>query len=94
MTRLELVEKLAETTQLSRAAAERALDGIMKIISSELSSGNEIRLVGFGRFTTVTTKERKGRNPATGEPITIPSKRVVKFIPGKALKEAVTHPLP
>ncbi len=89
MTKSELVSKLAKVAGLTKAQAERALNGFMDIVKEELSKGGNITLVGFGTFEVVNRAGRKGRNPRTGEVIEIKPTKVPKFRPGKGLKEAV-----
>ncbi|MCX6179475.1 MAG: HU family DNA-binding protein [Chlorobiales bacterium] len=89
MSKAELVEKIAEQANLTKADADRAVKAFIHVVSSTLKSGDDVALVGFGTFTTVDRAERPGRNPLTGEAITIAAKKVVKFKPGKNLKEEV-----
>lgn len=89
MNRIELVAKIAEKSGLTKADAEKALDGTLKAIEGALKTGDDIRLVGFGNFEVKTRGERTGRNPKTGETITIAATKAVVFKAGKALKEAV-----
>lgn len=72
-----------------RVAAEKALDGIFEVITNALVGDDYVKLIGFGTLKTVMRKENTGRNPRTGEVIPIPAKRIVKFVPGSELKEAV-----
>jgi len=89
MNRIELVAKMAENSGLSKADSEKALDGLLKSVEGALKAGEDIRLVGFGNFEVKTRGERTGRNPKTGEKITIAATKTVVFKAGKALKEAV-----
>jgi DNA-binding protein HU-beta len=89
MTKAELIDKVASGTGLSKADASRALDATLNSIKSALKKGQKITLVGFGTFSVVKRKSRKGRNPRTGEVITIPAAKIPKFGAGKALKDAV-----
>ncbi len=89
MTKAELVEKMANSAKISKAAAEKALGAFLDSVKSSLKKGQKVSLVGFGTFSTSRRKARKGRNPQTGEEIRIPAARVPKFTPGKALKDAV-----
>ena len=89
MSKAELVEKIAEQTNLTKADADRAVKAFINVVSSSLKSGEDVTLVGFGTFTTVDRAERPGRNPLTGKAITIAAKKVVKFKPGKTLKDQV-----
>ncbi len=89
MNKTELVNAVAEKTGLSKAKAAAAVDGVISAISDTLKKGDKVSLVGFGTFETVKRGERKGRNPQTGKEITIPAKNVVRFRPGKKLKDLV-----
>ncbi|MEI6757645.1 MAG: HU family DNA-binding protein [Chlorobium sp.] len=89
MSKAELVEKIADKANLTKVDAERAVNAFINVVTETLKSGEDVTLVGFGTFTTGDRAERQGRNPQTGEAITIAAKKVVKFKPGKALKEEV-----
>jgi len=86
----ELVDKMAKDAKISKVAAANALNSFMGNITKALKKKDgKVTLVGFGTFAKVRRKARKGRNPQTGEPIKIKACNVVKFRPGKKLKEAV-----
>ena len=89
MSKAELVEKIAEQAKLTKVDAERSVNAFINVVTAALKEGEDVTLVGFGTFTTGERAERQGRNPQTGEAITIAAKKVVKFKPGKALKEEV-----
>ncbi len=89
MTKAELIEKIASGAGLSKADAGKALDTALNSIRSALKKGQKVTLVGFGTFSVTKRKARKGRNPRTGDIITIPATKVPKFTSGKALKDAV-----
>jgi DNA-binding protein HU-beta len=90
MTKAELVEKAAKEAKISKVAAATALNSFMDGITKGLKKkGGKVTLVGFGTFSKVRRKARKGRNPQTGAPIKIKATNVVKFKPGKKLKESV-----
>ena len=90
MTKAELVEKVYEKSGLeTKAKSEQALDAVISAISECLSSGDSVTLMGFGSFKVVKRAPRTGRNPRTKEKIDIPACSVVKFIPGKALKNRI-----
>jgi DNA-binding protein HU-beta len=89
MNKKELVESMAEAADISKAAAEKALSGMLMTISEALSKGDKVTLVGFGTFSTVKRTERKAKNPRTGAMIKIPAKTVAKFKPGSKLTDAV-----
>lgn len=83
------VKEISDQAKLAKKEASQALDAIVQVIEESLSQGEDISLVGFGSFKVSKREERNGRHPRTGDPITIPARKVVKFSPGKALKEAL-----
>jgi len=88
MTKAELVEKMAQDAGITKAAAGAALDSFIDGITKALKKKEgKVTLVGFGTFAKVKRKARKGRNPQTGDPIKIKAANVVKFRPGKKLKD-------
>ncbi|MGB5324843.1 MAG: HU family DNA-binding protein [Pseudomonadales bacterium] len=89
MNKSELIDAIALSADLSKAAAGRALDAALEAISESLRDGAQINLVGFGTFQVKDRSARAGRNPQTGETIQIKASRVPGFKPGKALKDAV-----
>jgi DNA-binding protein HU-beta len=90
MTKADLIEKMAKDAKISKVAAGTVLDSFMANVTKALKKKNgKVTLVGFGTFSKVRQKARKGRNPQTGEPIKIKARNVVKFKAGKALKDAV-----
>ena len=89
MTKEELIEKVATGAKLSKADAARALDAAINAVKGALKKGQKVTLVGFGTFSVAKRKARQGRNPRTGETITIKAAKVPKFSAGKALKSAV-----
>lgn len=89
MNKTELVQALAGATEQSQAAASRSLEAFVRIVSEELARGGEVVIVGFGSFKRAERGERSGRNPRTGEAITIAASSGVKSVPGAALKAAV-----
>ena len=89
MNKNDLISAVSDRSELTKADAQKAVDAVFEEISSTLSSGAEVRVVGFGTFSVATRKASEGRNPRTGEPIHIPESRQPKFKAGKALKEAV-----
>ena len=90
MTKAELVEKMAEDAGIPKVAASSALNAFMDGVTKALKKKDgKVTLVGFGTFSKVRRKARKGRNPQTGEPIKIKACNVVKFRPGKKLKTAI-----
>lgn len=89
MNKQEMVSNLAEKAGITKADAQKALDGVIKIISNELKDGGNVTLTGFGSFSVTERKARTGRNPQNGDPIDIPAARVPKFKAGKNLKDLV-----
>lgn len=89
MNKTELIAAIAESADISKAAADRALLGCLEAVSDSLGKGENVTLIGFGTFSAVKRDARTGRNPQTGKSINIPAKTVVKFKPGKKLTDAV-----
>ncbi len=89
MNKAELIEAIAGTADLSKAAAGLALDAAINNITSALKKGDTVTLVGFGTFSVRNRAARMGRNPRTGESIQIKASKVPAFKPGKALKDAL-----
>ncbi|MCK5070249.1 MAG: HU family DNA-binding protein [Desulfocapsa sp.] len=89
MTKAELVAKVAKDAKITKAAAGRALDGVIDGITKALKKGDRVSLVGFGTFSVSKRAARDGRNPQTGKTIKIPAKNVAKFKVGKKLDEAI-----
>jgi DNA-binding protein HU-beta len=89
MTKAEVVAKVASEAGITKAQAEKAVDGFVAAVSDALATGDKITLVGFGTFSVGERAQREGRNPRTGEKIKIPASKVVKFKAGKTLSEKV-----
>ena len=89
MNKAELIKAVASSADISSADAARAVDGVFDSITSTLQSGSDVRLAGFGSFSVVHRKATSGRNPRTGEAISIPASNQPKFKAGKTLKDAV-----
>ena len=89
MNKQELVAKIARDTGSSKAGAAAAVDSLLDGITKALKKGQSVTFVGFGTFKTSARKARTARNPQTGAAIRIPKRRVARFTPGKALKDAV-----
>jgi DNA-binding protein HU-beta len=89
MNKSDLIESMATNAGISKAAAGKALDGMMKSITGELKTGGRVSLVGFGSFSVSARAARDGRNPQTGATIKIPARKVVKFKAGSELKDSV-----
>lgn len=89
MNKTELVDAVAESAELSKADASRAVDAVIGSITDALKSGDKVSLVGFGVFSVRERAARQGRNPKTGQTIHIPAGKTPGFKAGKALKDAV-----
>lgn len=89
MNKQMLVNALADKTGLTKKGASEALDTILSTIMDALQKGEKVTITGFGTFEVRSRKARTGRNPQTGEEITIPARKVAAFRAGKALKDAV-----
>ena len=89
MTKTELIKQIAERADLSQAKAAEALQAFEAAVTTELSKGGEVALIGFGTFKVTDRAARAGRNPQTGAEIQIAASKVPTFKAGKALKEAV-----
>jgi DNA-binding protein HU-beta len=88
MNKQDLVSAVADSSGLSKSDAGKAVEAMFDTISGALKSGGEVRLVGFGTFAVAKRKASTGRNPRTGEPMTIKASNQPKFKAGKALKDA------
>ena len=90
MNKNDLVAELLKDSDMAKTKALKFVDLMIDTITDELKrKDGKLTLVGFGTFRTITKKKKKGRNPRTGEEITIPKRKSVKFLPGKRLKELV-----
>lgn len=89
MNKSELVAKIAEGADITKASAGRALDCLIETVTAELASGGDVALVGFGTYKVNDRAARTGRNPQTGAEIQIAAAKVPAFKAGKALKDAV-----
>ena len=89
MNRTELVAAMAEKTQLSKKDADLALKAFIDVVSEVMQKGEKVQLVGFGTFEVSERAAREGRNPQTGETMTIAASKTPKFKAGKALKDLV-----
>ena len=89
MTKADLLAKVAKKVNMSQAQTAKVLDATLIEIRTLLKKDDSISFTGFGSFSTSKRARRKGRNPQTGEVMTIPASKVVRFRPGKGLKETV-----
>jgi DNA-binding protein HU-beta len=89
MSKQNLINTIADQTCCSKADAARTVDAVLQGLVTELSNGNEVRIVGFGSFSSVVRAARTMRSPQTGKDIDVPAKTTVKFKAGSKLLEAV-----
>ena len=89
MNKSELIEAIAASADIPKAAATRELDAMVESVTDSLKKGESVSLVGFGTFAIKERAARTGRNPQTGQPIEISAAKVPSFKAGKALKDAV-----
>ena len=89
MNKTELIASVAAKTKSTKKAAGIAIEAVVESIQKELAKGGKVQLIGFGTFQVRARKERKGRNPQTGKPISIPASKHPVFSVGKALKDDV-----
>ena len=89
MNKSELVSAIAESAELNKVVAEKALDGVMEAVTGALAKGDKVSLIGFGTFSTSKRAARNGRNPQTGKTMQIKAKTVAKFKAGSKLADAV-----
>ncbi len=91
MNKTELIATVAEKTDLSKKDADAAVSAVLGAITDALKAGDKIQLVGFGTFEVRNRAAKQGRNPRTGETMTVPASKVPAFKAGKALKDAVAE---
>lgn len=91
MNKTELINQVAETSELSKKDASKAVDAVFDSILNALKNGDKVQLIGFGNFEVRERAARKGRNPQTGQEIEIAASKVPAFSAGKALKDAVKN---
>lgn len=89
MNKTELIDRIATGSDLSKAAAKKALDATTEAIKAALVAGDKVQLVGFGTFSVNERPARQGINPATKQKINIPAKKVAKFKAGAELNDAI-----
>lgn len=89
MNKQELIDAVAAETVQTKSTVNAVLNALLDTIANQLEKGKAVQLVGFGTFKVGERAERKGRNPKTGEELTIPAAKVVKFSAGKALKDSI-----
>lgn len=86
MNKTDLINAIAEEAQITKADSKKALTGFINAVTASLKKGEEVSILGFGKFSVKETAARTGRNPRTKEPITIPAKKSVKFKAGAELE--------
>lgn len=91
MNKAQLLEKVSQKTRLTKVQSESVLDAMLEIIQKAVSRGEEVKLVGFGTFSRLSRKARRGRNPKTGETVDIPGAKVPRFKPGKEFKDIINN---
>ena len=91
MNKSELIHAIADEAELNKRDAAEFVDAFVSVVTQAMKDGKDVTLVGFGSFHTAQSAERKGRNPQTGEPLTIAARKTPKFRAGQALKEAVNR---
>jgi DNA-binding protein HU-beta len=89
VNKAEMIDEIAQAAEISKSAAERAIDALVGAVKTSLKKGDDVTLVGFGTFYPSERAARTGRNPRTGETLQIAASRVPKFRAGKALKDAI-----
>ena len=89
MNKTELIAAVAEKAEISKKDAEKAVKAFTDAVAEELAKGGKVQLVGFGNFEVRERPAREGRNPRTGETMTIAASKTPKFKPGKALKDEI-----
>jgi DNA-binding protein HU-beta len=94
MNQSELIEKVAQATELNQAAAGQAVKAVVNAVLDALLAGEAVRVSGLGIFNVAARPAREGRNPRTGESIEIPASKAVRFHAGKAVKDALNPPPP
>ena len=89
MRKQDLVKKVADSSKQSEAQANTAVSAVFDAIADSLAHGDDVTISGFGSFKVVKRSAREGRNPQTGEPMTIPARKSASFTPGTQLKRSV-----
>lgn len=89
MTKTEFIAEVATRLNTSKTQAEELVKALLETVEEQLAKGERIQLTGFGTFEVIERASREGRNPKTGEPMSIPASKSPKFKPGKSLKDLV-----
>lgn len=89
MNKADLITRIAKDVALTKQQSEKVVDALVHSVQDALGKGESVTLVGFGTFSVMSRASRKGRNPRTGQELSIPARKVPKFTAGKALRTAV-----
>ena len=89
LTKIEIIESVYEHLGIPKKDCARIVDSIFEIIKDDLNKGNAVKISGFGKWAVRAKRKRKGRNPQTGEPLTIDARKVVTFKPSTVLRDVV-----
>lgn len=92
MTKAEIVERLYERVGLPKQEVSDVVESVFEVIKGRLAKGDKVKISGFGNFAVRTKQARRGRNPQTGETITLPGRRVLSFKASPLLKDALNQP--
>lgn len=90
MNKSELIGRIAEVANMTKKDTERFLNAFVEVVQQTLAQGDSVSILGFGTFLARERSAREGRNPRTGDPITIPASRIPVFRPGRGLRESVS----
>ncbi len=90
MNKAQLIDRLAQKTKTTKTQSEALMDAVIDIIQKTVSKGEDVKIVGFGTFSSVQRCARKGRNPKTGEIVDIPRSKAPRFKPGKDFKSLLS----
>lgn len=91
LTKSDIIKLICEKTGKSQSDVKQVFDATIDVIVEELVKGSDINLIGFASFKVKQVPERKGRNPATGQEITIAARKALSITPGKSVKDAINH---
>ena len=92
LTKIDIIESVYEKLGMSKKDSVRIVESLFDIVKDELSKGGDVMISGFGKWTVKAKRERRGRNPQTGEELTIGARRVVTFKPSNALRDSWRRP--
>jgi DNA-binding protein HU-beta len=89
MNKSDLIDAVAKRSEVTKTLAAQVVDAVLATVTETLGTGEDVALSGFGTFAVIERPERQARNPRTGESVTVAAGKVVKFKPGKGLKDTV-----